>query len=907
MFRPTSPNVTTSSSKSPVFATATVLAALVGLALGGCADSRPLEPLPGAPLDQLVRQPDRVFDQPGVLVPDEDVQWGELGVEGWFLITLPELAAREEGDLLHVRTNQPSALLRLPAGAPRDRTLKLVLWCQTAVEETPRLTLHFNGETLADGVALPREPTELTFEVPAAAWIRGENLLILESSRTPDERWNELALARVAYDEPLQVQATDGRLALAPGTGALYVLESVDDELQLELGTAASRPGTLQVEVRPMQARTGDEGDLLLSLSLPAHDLTRGALVALPPTPTGLYAVSLLYDAVHANARHEEPLVVNRLRLRPAHDVARPSVVFLSIDSLTARHMSVYGYERETTPRLTELAREAVVFERCLTNAPWTMPSYLSVITGLYPQSHRIAGFEPAEGQKLAAFESWQVAESRWTMAEQFRALGYRTAASVDTHWLWKQFRVDQGFDLYDFEPSQISLTDPYGGIALIHHKLKGWLDQQSTEVPFFLFLHALDVHGPYVPGPEHENDFPVEEPAQGWTMDGAGSAFQTYKWIPEWMARTHALDGDLPVELALKVELPEELAVEPIVATYDEAIRKTDDYIGRILDELEARGLADDTILVISADHGEAFRSDFYGHGAMWEPIVHVPLIVRFPHGEFGGRRVTEAVQLVDLYPTLSDFLLGRERSYLHGRSLMPLVRGEREEPRVLYAEEGHCEQYLVEHDGWKLVVEYPGRQSAMESILSHPRVPDAWLQEHVPELLEHPLTPARFKELLRREGEQVAAAWSPQRRAAELPPGLSDEQRAQKIHSLGFEVVHAWVLDLKARLDGPYMSLYRVADDPDETNDLAAQHPERVQELLALLAREQDKWKRSQAEGRPIVRKADLSAATLEALKALGYVGEDAAEAPGAAGDELEDDSGDSGDSADVPPKSR
>ena len=186
-------------------------------------------------------------------------------------------------------------------------------------------------------------------------------------------------------------------------------------------------------------------------------------------------------------------------------------IVFVSIDTFAARHLSLHGYSRETTPRLEELARQAVVFEHCVANASWTLPSYLSVLTGLYPRSHHVALHE-GSGAQLGSLDWWQVADNRWTIGEALRARGYATGAFVDTHWLSTQWRASQGFDVYDGTAALLPFEDPGAGIRLLVEDLgKRWLEQRSRDVPSFLFLHALDAHGPYWPEAPFRDAFPAQ------------------------------------------------------------------------------------------------------------------------------------------------------------------------------------------------------------------------------------------------------------------------------------------------------------------------------------------------------------------------------------------------------------
>jgi len=797
-----------------------------------CGEPEPV-PFDGAVVDLLGREPDRVHDQPGVLLPAGEEPWGPCGLTGWIQEVRPPELERTADAVLHVETNQPTASLSLPVVGAHARTIELTLWCPGPFPD-PTVTVRLNDVELhvVEAGAGPLRPTVAprvhALEAPAEAWVEGDNVLELEVARDPETgAWPTVCVARVAYDRPLEVRRDPSArsLRLPSSTAVSYAVEA-PDPAQVSVRATDGVPGRLRIAERSFDPETGDALEPpLATWSLDGARLGEEVRLDLAASPTGVRVLDLAWEA-GAGA----PLELDRLAVVTRERWERPPVVLISIDTFAASHASVYGYERDTTPNLRALAEGAVVFERCVANAPWTMPSYLSMISGLYPQSHKRTDLEQPRGEQeaLGAYAAWQVADNRWTMAEMLRAMGYRTAAYVDTQWLWKPFRFHQGFDLYDIEASKLTFTVDEGGIMLIHHNVAEWLESQAPGEPFFLFVHALDAHGPYWPGPAFLDAFPAHEPPGGWTYDWAGSAFQTYQSIPTWMALTLARPPE-PV--------PSELPVEPIVARYDETLLKTDAFLGKIFDELRARGVFDEAVVIVTGDHGEAFRPDFYGHGAMWNDVVRVPLLVRFPHGRHGGTRVSGTVQLVDLYPTLLELLRGSDRPWLHGRSLLAAVEDGAAAPVPIYSEEGHCEQYLLEYDGWKLVVEYPARQSAERSLLTHPRVPPEWLAEHAPELLEGP---------------------------------LSEELFARRFRAPLFR---AEMAELRALLEGPFVSLYRVADDPGDARDLAAEHPEVVERLQGMLASEQERWRHAQGLARWVPH-VSLSEDAKDALRDLGYL---------------------------------
>lgn len=428
--------------------------------------------------------------------------------------------------------------------------------------------------------------------------------------------------------------------------------------------------------------------------------------------------------------RDGEALELRALELvgEPARE--RPPIVWISIDTLAARNLSVYGYARDTTPELAALAREAVVFERCATNATWTAPSFQSTLSGLFAGAHHTPPESPTA--EAPAWRQWRLAEERWTLAECLAARGYATAAFVDVVYLTEPFGVAQGFEHFDASAADPSLParDPDGGIRHIAPRVEAWLDARATEDPFFLFLHAFDVHGPYVPEAGTDGLFDGDALHADAGERPVVDHTAVFGAVPDYIARGALPDG---------AALPERIATRPIAADYDEGVRAMDAELGAFFDALRARGLWDECCVVVTADHGESLveHDVYFGHGVLWEDVVRVPLLVKLPHGRGAGTRVEGAAQLVDLYPTLAELagveLAGRG---LHGRSLLAACDGRALEPVATYCESGLMEQECVELDGWKLIEMRPGTTWELRTLLTAPWLDRDFRDRAFPEL---------------------------------------------------------------------------------------------------------------------------------------------------------------------------
>lgn len=509
---------------------------------------------------------------------------------------------------------------------------------------------------------------------------------------------------------------------------------------------------------------------------------------------------------------------------------ARPSIVFLSVDTLAAGHTSLHGYSRRTTPHLDELAREAVVFERCLANAPATSPSYISQFTGLLPTCSSVDkdAFRAQQGHAPRVWETLRIPPERQTLAETLRAAGYRTAAFVDNPLAGPAFGLDQGFELYDTSAAEISASDPEGGIRAIVPRALEWIDGLAGEEPFFLFLNVLDVHEPYSPPREFEDRFKDDglgEPDEEFPVGRSG-----FGVIPGKMVRTYF--GKPPY--------PERMRSAPLVGRYDEEILAVDEAAGRLFGALRARGLLDGMLLILSADHGESMGQAKYkfGHGTHVDEVLHVPFVLKLPGGAHGGTRVAAPVQLLDLYPTLAELAGLAPPADLAGRSLVPLLEGAAAQPSSVVHECGRLSSSAVSEGEWRLVVSQPG--SSLRGVMS-PRG-RAWLEQHHPEVL--------------------AALLAANRLDAAPRPKISGARAA--------------LAQAQAALSEPSVELFHLPSDPHQRADLARAHPEIVARLLDVLGQAEERSALERLRV-PVSAEAFAEPADLDELRLLGYAGEE------------------------------
>jgi arylsulfatase A-like enzyme len=319
------------------------------------------------------------------------------------------------------------------------------------------------------------------------------------------------------------------------------------------------------------------------------------------------------------------------------------NVVLVGIDTLRPDHLGCYGYERETSPEIDRFAETGVLFESATSQAPWTTPSFATVLTSLYPSQHGSMHVET------------RVRSTVPTLATLLKEHGYATGAVINAPALKPEFGLARGFDFYDMTPREGRVGDGTTRDAL------RWIDANRGG-PFLIFVHYFDPHLPYQPPPEYQNLFsrgyegPIKNPFD----------------IDQFSRQRDKLFEEL-MELA-----PADRA--EIVNLYDGEIAFVDRAFGDLLKGIEDRGLRKNTVIILLSDHGEEFfEHGGFEHGhTLYEEQIHVPLIISFP-GKYGeGVRIRNLVRLLDVTPTIFDMLGLDEESHFEGVSLVPYLTGE-------------------------------------------------------------------------------------------------------------------------------------------------------------------------------------------------------------------------------------
>ena len=329
------------------------------------------------------------------------------------------------------------------------------------------------------------------------------------------------------------------------------------------------------------------------------------------------------------------------------------NLVVISIDTLRADRLSLYGYDRPTSPTLEALADESLVLERFYATGGGTLASHMSMLTSLPPEVHGVL----LKGQSLPP--------ERTMLAEVLAAGGYRGAAFTGGGYTSAHFGFDQGFETYD---------DTGWGFDTALPKALDWIDA-SDDRPFFLFLHTYDVHStaagqPYdCPGGFAD----LYTAGYGGEFDGCldgRCASKLLVWLNDELRTNEGFD--LTAHLS-----PAE--IEFLSSRYDGCINYADSKLGELVRHLRSRGLWDETLLVVTTDHGE----EFMDHGLLlhmqggYEEMAHLPLLLKLPGSELGGTRFEGLASMIDLSPSILSVLGFEPPPEMLGRDLLPIVRG--------------------------------------------------------------------------------------------------------------------------------------------------------------------------------------------------------------------------------------
>lgn len=365
-----------------------------------------------------------------------------------------------------------------------------------------------------------------------------------------------------------------------------------------------------------------------------------------------------------------------------------PPVVLISMDTLRADRLGVYGNPDGLTPNLDKFAKDAVVFDGAYSQAIQTAPSHASVFTSRYPSEQTDAGHQPA------------LAPDATTLAKLLTLYGYDTAAFVGGADLSPFRKLTAGFATYE-------ASVDFGSLYHTTPMALDWLDKADRSKPYFLFVHGYDTHSLYLkPTPygylHADRSYGGEakilvQTATERVIDGLiYPNFSGLLRVQTALLRPRAPENRQRVaDLMKEGSSPKPVTAEDVAYighVYDGAVAYADGMFGTLMAGLEARGVLDTAYVVVMSDHGEQLgEHGLFGHCcAVGEEETHVVLMVRAPRGANGGRHVPPYSELVDILPTIAEIAGATAPAGTVGRSLLPAVLGQAFTPRPFAHSQG-------------------------------------------------------------------------------------------------------------------------------------------------------------------------------------------------------------------------
>lgn len=383
---------------------------------------------------------------------------------------------------------------------------------------------------------------------------------------------------------------------------------------------------------------------------------------------------------------------------RPA-DRPLPNVIFIMVDTLRADRLGSYGYRRKLTPTMDAIAAEGVRFARAIAPAPWTLPSIGSVMTCVGPAAHRANNFRVVDSMDRGRTPTVPVLDDSFvTLAEALRAAGYETAGFSANKFIKPEYGMAQGFE--HFDAGFAANTVPG---KLVNDAALRWLDARPDDRrPLFLYLHYMDVHGPYEAEPRFADPLLAEVDALP----------ERRPMPPRVFARINPYLRKPPPETDDPTRWDRlRLTYDYWEARYDAGVAECDWHLGRLVEQLEQRGLWDEALVILTADHGEALgEHDWWEHGyTQFQTDLHVPLILRYPGVLPAGRVAPQTASLMGLAPTIYDLLGIPLAPNVQGVSLLGHIAGAPDVQALAFADgiKYGPRQMAVVRDNWKLMVQ--------------------------------------------------------------------------------------------------------------------------------------------------------------------------------------------------------
>jgi arylsulfatase A-like enzyme len=591
-------------------------------------------------------------------------------------------------------------------------------------------------------------------------------------------------------------------VARSPETIELEVDVSDNSWLDLNVGTVEFAPVTFKLKA----ATSGDDSTAtsLFERTITTPHRWESVPVDLSGLQPGRLRMLLSLESADAGAlgfwgspvirtNRDRPAGARQTSVEPREGKAAPrGVILIVADTLRRDHLNFYGYDRETAPFLTSMANGGARFNDALTQATWTKVSAPSIMTSLYPSAHGVKEFT----DRLPAAAN--------TMAEVFRGAGYATVSYSSVLFTGKFTNLHQGFEELH-ESTSVSNPESSKTAREYVDRLTAWVEQHR-DVPFFAFLHVFDPHDPYEPYPPYNGLWAD----LGKKEEHLEHLEKVRKVIQDPLMKNFGMPSRQDL---ITAGLDPDQYVGYDRDWYDGSIRALDSEIARLMERLRALGLADDTLVVFTSDHGEEFLEHgrmFHGQSVYGE-LNQVPLLFHLPRGVPAGVVVDETVQTIDIMPTILELCGLPAPGKLQGHSLIPLMSGRKAGTSAAA--------------GATLVTRADGDW-----------VPRPALTEKAPTVHVGGPPP--------RDTGAVAITWN------------------------GWKLIQ----NFENLAGKPEFELYRRVEDPLDQHNVAEAHPREVEQMRTLI----DQWRGTVGEARLPEGDAgeNLSKEELNRLRSLGYI---------------------------------
>jgi len=431
---------------------------------------------------------------------------------------------------------------------------------------------------------------------------------------------------------------------------------------------------------------------------------------------------------------------------------SRPiNVMIIVIDALRFDHLSCYGYKRDTSPNIDRFAKEGVKFTQAIAPGGWTVESVPSILTGAYSFTHQIYYWNSLRNPNTKS------------LAEELARKGYQNVF-WGNHGGLNKLDIQDGFcriyasGLYD--KSEKSALSDYEFTSQIINRLRASYKNR----PFFFYIHYEGVHAPYRPPAPYKYIYLHDK----------------YEKAPKFVPISNINDGDLKYfgEKCIPFMTAENNITNPdyYISQYDGAISYSDAQIGRLLDSLRTLGLNENTLVILTSDHGEMLGEHdlYFTHNSSFEENIRVPLIIKLPRLFPEGEVISKQVSLVDIAPTVLEVIGLKKPNYMQGESLLNFFK-----PHKAYRMQyvfSSCKQWCTfRAENWKIIFQGSNNLGALYDLKNDP-------QE------QHDLAlkiPDKFKQL-KQEFDNFKKCFA----SAKLPkvgPPLSEEEKA-RLRSLGY-----------------------------------------------------------------------------------------------------------------------